>query len=440
MVGYIINDIIQFFKIIAICELMFRYKRDKSLRNNVLSLVAFAICICIVYNAPAFGIKWIAYAAMVFGIIRLLYHENGIVTGLWMIFVIAIIDSITTLLVEIIIYKRNFSMPQDIAGSILTLAFIIIAAKILNKNENISLKDVPAYKMIIFLIITGVDAMALVLLGDYIMNDKHIIHRTMYLVMVVIVILSVLVLLILVFIVILSVLVLLILVLEVMVSRDNHLKREQLSVKYLGEQVEQYKYLEQREEETKKFRHDIRNHMHMINSFLNEKNYAAVEEYMKAIDVKIESIGNKLTVYNGIVDAVINRYQSEALKEGVSLDVKGRFPVESRVSAFDLCTIFSNLIENAIRGQKEYGEGSVHIECAYNEDEILICIENDYVGELEYRDGRLKTTKRDISRHGIGLLNVERCVEDNGGLISIDTDNNKFKVMVSLVYENSDSR
>ncbi len=426
MVGYIINDIIQFFKIIAICELMFRYKRDKSLRNNVLSLVAFAICICIVYNAPAFGIKWIAYAAMVFGIIRLLYHENGIVTGLWMIFVIAIIDSITTLLVEIIIYKRNFSMPQDIAGSILTLAFIIIAAKILNKNENISLKDVPAYKMIIFLIITGVDAMALVLLGDYIMNDKHIIHRTMYLVMVVIVILSVLVLL--------------ILVLEVMVSRDNHLKREQLSVKYLGEQVEQYKYLEQREEETKKFRHDIRNHMHMINSFLNEKNYAAVEEYMKAMDVKIESIGNKLTVYNGIVDAVINRYQSEALKEGVSLEVKGRFPVESRVSAFDLCTIFSNLIENAIRGQKEYGEGSVHIECAYNEDEILICIENDYVGELEYRDGRLKTTKRDISRHGIGLLNVERCVEDNGGLISIDTDNNKFKVMVSLVYENSDSR
>lgn len=426
MVGYIINDIIQFFKIIAICELMFRYKRDKSLRNNVLSLVAFAICICIVYNAPAFGIKWIAYAAMVFGIIRLLYHENGIVTGLWMIFVIAIIDSITTLLVEIIIYKRNFSMPQDIAGSILTLAFIIIAAKILNKNENISLKDVPAYKMIIFLIITGVDAMALVLLGDYIMNDKHIIHRTMYLVMVAIVILSVLVLL--------------ILVLEVMVSRDNHLKREQLSVKYLGEQVEQYKYLEQREEETKKFRHDIRNHMHMINSFLNEKNYAAVEEYMKAMDVKIESIGNKLTVYNGIVDAVINRYQSEALKEGVSLDVKGRFPVESRVSAFDLCTIFSNLIENAIRGQKEYGEGSIHIECAYNEDEILICIENDYVGELEYRDGRLKTTKRDISRHGIGLLNVERCVEDNGGLISIDTDNNKFKVMVSLVYENSDCR
>lgn len=426
MVGYIINDIIQFFKIIAICELMFRYKRDKSLRNNVLSLVAFAICICIVYNAPVFGIKWIAYAAMVFGIIRLLYHENGIVTGLWMIFVIAIIDSITTLLVEIIIYKRNFSMLQDIAGSILTLAFIIIAAKILNKNENISLKDVPAYKMIIFLIITGVDAMALVLLGDYIMNDKHIIHRTMYLVMVAIVILSVLVLL--------------ILVLEVMVSRDNHLKREQLSVKYLGEQVEQYKYLEQREEETKKFRHDIRNHMHMINSFLNEKNYAAVEEYMKAMDVKIESIGNKLTVYNGIVDAVINRYQSEALKEGVSLEVKGRFPVESRVSAFDLCTIFSNLIENAIRGQKEYGEGSIHIECAYNEDEILICIENDYVGELEYRDGRLKTTKRDISRHGIGLLNVERCVEDNGGLISIDTDNNKFKVMVSLVYENSDCR
>lgn len=426
MVGYIINDIIQFFKIIAICELMFRYKRDKSLRNNVLSLVAFAICICIVYNAPAFGIKWIAYAAMVFGIIRLLYHENGIVTGLWMIFVIAIIDSITTLLVEIIIYKRNFSMPQDIAGSILTLAFIIIAAKILNKNENISLKDVPAYKMIIFLIITGVDAMALVLLGDYIMNDKYIIHRTMYLVMVAIVILSVLVLL--------------ILVLEVMVSRDNHLKREQLSVKYLGEQVEQYKYLEQREEETKKFRHDIRNHMHMINSFLNEKNYTAVEEYMKSMDVKIESIGNKLTVYNGIVDAVINRYQSEALKEGVSLDVKGRFPVESRVSAFDLCTIFSNLIENAIRGQKEYGEGSIHIECAYNEDEILICIENDYVGELEYRDGRLKTTKRDISRHGIGLLNVERCVEDNGGLISIDTDNNKFKVMVSLVYENSDCR
>lgn len=426
MAGYIIIDIIQILKVLAICELLFHYERDKSIIRGLTAAVTFIACICVMYSSADVWIRFASYAFMVFAIIWLIYHQNGIITGLWMIFVIAIIDSITTLLVEIIINNRKFSIIDDIVGSILTLIFIIIAAKILNHNEDISLKDVPAYKMIIFLVITGVDAMALLVLGHLIIDSKNLGHRMTYLVMVAIVILSVLVLL--------------ILVLEVMVSRDNHLKREQLSVKYLGEQVEQYKYLELREEETKKFRHDIRNHMHMINSFLNEKNYAAVEEYMKAMDVKIESIGNKLTVYNGIVDAVINRYQSEALKEGVSLEVKGRFPVESRVSAFDLCTIFSNLIENAIRGQKEYGEGSVHIECAYNEDEILICIENDYVGELEYRDGRLKTTKRDISRHGIGLLNVERCVEDNGGLISIDTDNNKFKVMVSLVYENSDSR
>ena len=123
MAGYIIIDIIQILKVLAICELLFYYERDKSIIRGLTAAVTFIACICVMYSSADAWIRFASYAFMVFAIIWLIYHQNGIITGLWMIFVIAIIDSITTLLVEIIINNSNFALekvPIHLENSIIT--------------------------------------------------------------------------------------------------------------------------------------------------------------------------------------------------------------------------------------------------------------------------------------------------------------------------------
>ena len=51
---------------------------------------------------------------------------------------------------------------------------------------------------------------------------------------------------------------------------------------------------------------------------------------------------------------------------------------------------------------------------------------------MKYVDGHLQTSKHDERIHGFGLENVEDCVENNGGYIKINNENNIFSVTILL--------
>ena len=77
----------------------------------------------------------------------------------------------------------------------------------------------------------------------------------------------------------------------------------------------------------------------------------------------------------------------------------------------------------------------VLIDIRYTEKEIMILVENHYEHELKIRDGVFESTKTDGYIHGFGLQNVKTCVERNGGYMHISTEDNCFRVMLSIRCE-----
>ena len=115
------------------------------------------------------------------------------------------------------------------------------------------------------------------------------------------------------------------------------------------------------------------------------------------------------------------------------------------MSAYDLCTIFSNLLNNAQEAAQKGNEHRIFLGIRYNDDEIIFHFENDYAGEILIKDGKISTKKKDKEYHGMGLENVEKCVEKNKGFMHIQTENQRFIVKVRLYHtggwdENSVSR
>lgn len=222
------------------------------------------------------------------------------------------------------------------------------------------------------------------------------------------------------------------LMIALIISRNVYREKEYLAAKYLEEQKLHYEYLENRERETKKFRHDIKGHLLLVNDLINKKQYEACETYLHDINVRIDRFSNKISVNNGIADAIVNRFYVEAKQKGIDLQVKGHLPNPCYLSGYDICTILSNLLSNAIEAECAAGGETVHVEFRYTDSEIMLVVENDYIQDLEQSDGAFFTTKEDKANHGFGLENVKECIKKNNGQITIDTEKNIFRVLICV--------
>lgn len=222
------------------------------------------------------------------------------------------------------------------------------------------------------------------------------------------------------------------LLVAMILSRDEHKEREALNAKYLEDQVAHYEYLENREQETRKFRHDMKNHMMILRNLYDTGTEAEFEEYFDTISKRITAFGNQISVGNNTADAIINQYAQEAENAGIKLKVDGHFSSDCYISAVDICTIFSNLLSNAIRAEKEANGDEVELFIRNLDQDLFIEVRNDYVTEVKRSGERFISTKEDRANHGLGLQNVYDCVERNHGVIHITTDHQIFDVKLNL--------
>ena len=174
-------------------------------------------------------------------------------------------------------------------------------------------------------------------------------------------------------------------------QRNVYKEKKQLTEKYLNEQKNYYEYLENREKETKKFRHDLRNHMELISSMVHNHEYEKIDTYLEQMQIKVEELGNIVTVQNGTVDAIINQYYAKAKQQGITMDVAGRFPEECRIDTYDICTIFSNVLSNALEAAAQTEEKYISVECRYTDRNIIIVAKNSYNSDQPGGSVQLKT-------------------------------------------------
>ena len=101
------------------------------------------------------------------------------------------------------------------------------------------------------------------------------------------------------------------------------------------------------------------------------------------------------------------------------------------MSQMDTCTIFSNILKNAVEAVQESGE--ITVEGNRGKDFTRILIRNTYTDLIKMtKRGILETTKKDAENHGFGLENVKRTVRKNCGEFYCRIDDSWFETEVIL--------
>ena len=215
-------------------------------------------------------------------------------------------------------------------------------------------------------------------------------------------------------------------------SRNYHLERDVLNQNYLALQKEHFLYLQEKESKVRKFRHDIAHHIFILERLLEEEKMEEAVSYLKRMNESVSADRNRLHSNNDIVDAILNKSLSEAEKIGAQIKLSGRIPSECYVEAFDLCTIFANLLSNALEAVAKTDEKEIEITIRYDEENIYICEENASAILPEHKNGRLLTQKEDKENHGFGLQNLKDSVLKYDGNVDYGMKNHRFYILIRL--------
>ena len=177
-----------------------------------------------------------------------------------------------------------------------------------------------------------------------------------------------------------------------------------------------------RYDETKSFRHDIRNHIAVVKNLLQSGKLEEAVSYMEDMDDMAEKMSFPCSTNNPVVDILVGNKLGIAKSMGIDADCSLLLPYPCGIRDIDICIVLSNALDNAIhavRGLDDSIEKYIRVSGRIQGDLLMIEIENSFPRKGVFKKGR-------------GLSNIKKVVEKYDGAMNIETQENVFVLHVLL--------
>ena len=196
--------------------------------------------------------------------------------------------------------------------------------------------------------------------------------------------------------------------------------------------------------ELRKFRHDYKNQLAGLQILIESQEYDRAKAYLQEITGNFSSACEKHKTYsdNPLIDAILQNLAYKCEKANISFDACVMVQDKLPLSDADVCTVFSNLADNAYeavvrtninKNEKRF----ISLTSSMRAKWLIITVENSYDG-ISYTDsdGNYLTRKdNDNNLHGIGLNSIDSLISKvNGAQIRIQPDTENKVFSVSLIF------
>lgn len=221
---------------------------------------------------------------------------------------------------------------------------------------------------------------------------------------------------------------------------DTLMKNErhtQLYLRYqenIKKQYEFYRNQEVKEESTRQIWHDINNHLHCVKELIRNGYNTEATDYFVTLEKNIAMLRGDIHTGHLIIDTILTDKYTTAIAYGIKMVIKVQGGLAKGIEDMDLCTIYGNLLDNAIEACRKVEQNTREILVRTEQVNQFILIEviNSKCEEIVEKNGRLMTTKQIKEGHGIGLSSVRQVVHKYEGELLIDYDEHTFKVQMFI--------
>ena len=173
-----------------------------------------------------------------------------------------------------------------------------------------------------------------------------------------------------------------------------------------------------RYEQTKSFRHDIRNHLSVLDGLLKNGKLAESREFLKKLDTVSEALSFPYQTGNPVVDILLG--EKLGLAKEITAEVSLVLPRPCGIDDFDLCVLFANALDNAITACRLYdGAKTLQISGKQQGDFYMLTFENTCSDEP-------------LPPVGTGLSNIRAVAEKYHGAVLTEKTGKRFSLNILL--------
>lgn len=342
-----------------------------------------------------------------------------IVNSILAMFGIAIMEDWIRIIFSLVLHEKNDNLFQVI--EIFFIGFFVILLKKLFKKK----KQVHYFEGLTlgrkFLCLVGfVDILSISVIGRYLLQNppgKGLIYSLMFAIMFLF-----------------GVTVCLIIsMIDNAYQQGVLMKENEIKEYVISEQKSVYHLLLEKNQETRRFRHDIKNHLVILKLLLEKDKEEEATQYLEKITDEYDKISVRQNYFDDeVVDSILTMLCQRAKERNIEVIVEGNL-IQKKMNVYDLCCILTNAIGNAMEACEKQGvSGPIHVVAQGDEQMQLFLISNPASEDMYQNILKGNSTKEDTENHGFGIRNMRSAVVRMHGEMDYLWDKGEIKLQISM--------
>lgn len=180
--------------------------------------------------------------------------------------------------------------------------------------------------------------------------------------------------------------------------------------------------------------HDMKHHLLVLREYGQEKQWDSLMSYLNELSEDILAKKKTGWTQTGILDTILEQKKEKAESEGIEFSIQADRIGALPFSDLEICTLFSNLLDNAIEACEKI-EGNrrwIEIQITRKSGMLYLTISNSIKDRPSEQEGKLITNKQNHQLHGYGIKSVQKIVRKYEGDFSYQIRESEFIVTITF--------
>lgn len=187
--------------------------------------------------------------------------------------------------------------------------------------------------------------------------------------------------------------------------------------------------------------HDFHRHLEVLRQLAGKYHAPELSRYIDSIISPVQNISSMVWTGNQTVDYILNSRHAKAEESGIHMEMNIEYPYNTNIKANDLCTILSNLLDNALEAAAAMPADNAPCGCSINltirriHNILVIKLKNSSPKPSYTPEGELSTAKKGLLLHGWGMKNIESTVQKYDGVIQTSYSGHIFQTTITMCFD-----
>lgn len=188
----------------------------------------------------------------------------------------------------------------------------------------------------------------------------------------------------------------------------------------------------------RRFRHDYINNVFALSTLIDQNRIEEAKEYLAKMNNIPALKGTRFATGNYLADAIISSKATLAQEKGLKIEFEGSIPSQG-ISNNDICTILANALDNAVSNSPANSNAPITVTSSEKIQGVTLIVSNPVAQNIDIKDNRIKTSKKDKTNHGFGLDNIKAVAKEYNGFVNLTCENNLFIIEIGLIFKEENS-